>query len=344
MTTEFSYKRIMVATDFTESSEVALKQAIWLAHRTGASIVLAHVLPARYSPATSDSMTPEAGPKMNLLTDLWVNEGSLYEQLESNARQDAEAKLHKLIEQSARSIDVQTRVFVGASFAQIIFAVEKERCDLVIAGTRGLSQWEQFLVGSTAKQLVRKCPSSVWIVKAEHVGQPRVVLAATDFSDVSLKAATEGLWLAQLADAEFHLLHVVDSKDAPEDSIYRIPMGSSLQQEINEKSSQRMNAFLDSFQVDRSNIQVHLAWGTPWKEVRRIAKHQAADLVVIGTVGRSGIQGLLLGNTAEKLLDTCDCSILTVKSDAFVAPIGCEMLLERSRMKKQWMERSGKWH
>lgn len=49
--------------------------------------------------------------------------------------------------------------------------------------------------------------------------------------------------------------------------------------------------------------------------------HQAADLIVIGTVGRSGIQGLLLGNTAEKVLDTCDCSIFTVKPDGFVSPI-----------------------
>jgi nucleotide-binding universal stress UspA family protein len=270
-------------------------------------------------------MTPEAGPKMSLLTDLWVNEGSSYEQLDSTARQDADAKLHKLIEKSSRSIDVQTRVFVGTSFAQIILAVEKECCDLVIAGTRGLSQWEQFLVGSTSKQLVRNCASSVWIVKAEHVGRPRVVLAATDFSDVSLKAATEGLWLAQQADAEYHLLHVVDSKYASKDSTHRIPMGSSLQQQINEKSSQRMNAFLDSLQVDRSNIQVHLAWGAPWKEVRRIAKHQAADLIVMGTVGRSGIEGWLLGNTAEELLDTCACSILAVKSDAFVSPISHEI-------------------
>ena len=45
------------------------------------------------------------------------------------------------------------------------------------------------------------------------------------------------------------------------------------------------------------------------------------DHVVIGTVGRSGIKGLLLGNTAEKVLDTCDSSILTVKPDGFVSPI-----------------------
>ncbi len=82
-------------------------------------------------------------------------------------------------------------------------------------------------------------------MKAEHVGQQKIVLAATDFSDVSLKAVKEGLWVAQQSSAEFHL----------------------------------------------------------------------------GTVGRSGIRGLLPGNTAEKVLDTCDCSILTVKPEGFVSPI-----------------------
>jgi nucleotide-binding universal stress UspA family protein len=146
-------------------------------------------------------------------------------------------------------------------------------------------------------------------------------MAATDFSDVSFKAATEGLWIAQQADAEFHLLHVVDSNDVPEDAICRIPKGSSLQQEINEAATKRMNAFLDSLSVDRAQLQVYLAWGTPWKEIRRVAKHQGVDLVVMGTVGRSGIQGLFLGNTAEKVLDSCDCSILTVKPDGFVSPL-----------------------
>ncbi len=213
------------------------------------------------------------------------------------------------------------RQFPGASSVWIVYAVEKVRYDLVLAGTRGLAQWEQFLVGSTAKRLIRKCPSSVWIVKAEHVGQPKVVMAATDFSDVSLKAATQGLWIAQQADAEFHLLHVVDSNDVPEDAICRIPKGSSLQQEINEEATKRMNAFLDSLSVDRARLQVQLAWGTPWKEIRRVAKYQGVDLVAMGTVGRSGIQGLFLGNTAEKVLDSCDCSILTVKLDGFVSPL-----------------------
>jgi len=310
------HKQILVAVDFSESCEAALKQAVWLARRTGASITLAHVLPTLCNPVTS-----EANPKMDVLTDLLVNAGESPDEFEAAARKETGVKLRRMIEQQTDSIDVQIRIFVGSSFAEIVDAVEREPYDLVLAGTRGLAQWEQFLVGSTAKQLIRKCPSSVWIVKAEHVGQPKVVLAATDFSEVSRKAVSQGLLVAQHANAEFHVLHVVDSKDVPEDVVSRIPKGSSLQQEINQEASKRMDAFVNSLEVDLASIQVHQSWGTPWQEIRRATKFLAADLVVIGTVGRSGIQGLLLGNTAEKILDTCDCSILTVKPEDFQSPL-----------------------
>ncbi len=318
MKSKLGFERILVATDFSPPAEAALRQAVWLARKTGASITLGHTLTTR---RTSPS---EAGPKMDLFMDLLVNEGETLEDFEMEAMREADAKLRRLAEKIAGSVEIQTRVYVGESFAEVTHAVQREGYDLVLAGTRGLAPWEQFLVGSTAKRLIRKCPSSVWIVKAEHIGIPQVVLAATDFSEISRKAVSQGLLVAQHANAAFHLLHVVDSKDVPEDVISRIPKGSSLQQEINEEASKRMDAFIDSIAVDRASIQVHQSWGTPWQEIRRAAKFQAADLVVIGTVGRSGIQGLLLGNTADKVLDTCDCSILTVKPDGFVSPLGLD--------------------
>ncbi len=309
------FKNVLVVTDFSPSAEAAFQQAVWLARKTGASITLAHALQVRHSSPS------EAGPKMDLLLDLLVNEGESLEDFERAAIREADAKLRRLADKIADSIEVQTSVYVGESYAEITYAVQRQGYDLVVAGTRGLAKWEQFLVGSTAKRLIRKCPASVWIVKSEHVGQPKVILAATDFSNVSRKAVSQGLMIAQHANAEFHLLHVVDSKDVPEDVVSRMPKGSSLQQEINQEASKRMEEFIASLAVDRASIQVHQSWGAPWREIRRAAKFQAADLVVIGTVGRSGIQGLLLGNTAEKILDTCNCSILTVKPEGFKTPL-----------------------
>ena len=297
-----NYDRILVAVDFSPDAAAALKQAVWLARQTGVQIVLAHTIPDL-------SKSVYWGPYEREMN-----------QRELRDRSDT-AMRRMIVDLNAMDLDVKFETLLGEPFVEITHAVQEEGYNLVLAGTRGLGKWEQFFVGSTAKRLIRKCPSSVWIVKAGHICPPKVVLAATDFSDVSLKAVKEGLRVAQQASAEFHLLHVVDSKDVPEDLISRIPKGSSLRQEINEEATRRLEEFLDSLAVDRTQIQVHLSWGTPWQEIQRISRHQAADLIVIGTVGRSGIKGLLLGNTAEKVLDTCDCSILTVKPDGFVSPI-----------------------
>jgi len=297
-----NYDRILVATDFSPYAAAAMKQGVWLARKTGGQLILAHTIP-------DFSMSAYWGPHEREANQLTLRE-----------RSDT-ALRHTVVDLNAMDLDVKLVTLEGEPFVEITHAAQEEDCSLVLAGTRGHAKWEQFFVGSTAKRLIRKCSSSVWIVKAEHVGPPKVVLAATDFSEVSLKAVREGLKIAQQAGAEFHLLHIVDSRDVPEDVISRIPTGSSLRQEINEEASRLLEEFQESLAVDRTQIQVHLSWGTPWQEIGRISRHQAADLIVIGTVGRSGIKGLLMGNTAEKVLDTCDCSILTVKPDGFVSTI-----------------------
>jgi nucleotide-binding universal stress UspA family protein len=251
--------------------------------------------------------------------DLLYGEGDLFQR---EIRKESDAKMRRLIVNlNAMDLNIKFETLLGEPFVEITHAVQQEGYDLVLAGSRGLAPWEQFFIGSTAKRLIRKCPASVWIAKDEHVGPPKVVLASTDFSEVSFKAVNQALWVAQQADAEFHLLHVVDSMDIPEDVISKIPQGSSLRDEINAEAKKRLESFVESLGADNSRIRLHLAWGTPWKDICRTAQHLHADLIALGTVGRSGIKGLLLGNTAEKVLNTCDCSILTVKPDGFVSPI-----------------------
>lgn len=308
---EQGYRRVLVATDFSPYALAAFKQAIWLARQSGAKITLAHTLPDFRKVVLSASHQAKA--------DLFYGDGGVFQR---EVRQQSDTRMQNLVaEMNATDLDVQVETLLGEPYMQITHAVQAEGYELVIVGTRGMSTWERLFVGSTAKRLIRNCPSSVWIVKEEHAGLPKVVLAATDFSDVSRKAVAQGLRLAQQSGAAFHLLHVIDSADAPDDMIAMVPQGGSLRQEINDEATKRLDEFVESFQTVSTPVHRHLSWGTPWRELAGTAKNLAADLIVMGTVGHSGITGLLLGNTAEKVLDTCDCSILTVKPDDFVSPI-----------------------
>lgn len=306
-----AYKRILVATDFSPHADAALQQAIWLARKSGAKIVLAHTLP--------DLRQALIGTSYEARMDLVYGEGDL---IQRELRQESDARMRALVAQlGVTDVDIQFETLIGEPFAELTHAVQAEGYDLVLAGTRGLAAWEKFFIGSTAKQLIRTCPADVWIVKAEHVGAPKVVLAVTDFSAASLKAAQRGLWLAQQSEAAFHVLHIIDAKDAPDELLKRLPEGSSVRQAIKDEAKRRLDDFLNALQVDRALVQEHLSLGTPWQETKRMAEQLRADVIAIGTVGRSGIQGMLLGNTAERVLNNCDCSILTVKPDGYVSPI-----------------------
>lgn len=305
------YQHILVATDFSPHADAAIKQALWLARQNGARIVLEHTLP--------DLRRAFLGASYQARLDFLYGEGNLFQR---ELRKESDTKLRRMIETlNAMDLDVTFETLLGEAYVELTHAVLAEGYDLVLAGTRGLAAWEHFFVGSTAKRLIRKCPASVWIVKVEHVVPPKIVLAATDFSDVSCKAVSQGLWVAQQAKAEFHLLHVIDSTDVPEDLVAKVAQGSSFLDEIKAEAKKRLESLIESLNTDRSRIQSHLSSGIPWKEIGHTAEHLNADLITIGTVGRSGIKGLLLGNTAEKVLGTCDCSILTVKPDGFVSPI-----------------------
>ena len=69
---------------------------------------------------------------------------------------------------------------------------------------------------------------------------------------------------------------------------------------------------------------VHLLKGDPADVIAEFAKTGRVDLIVMGTVARTGIAGLLIGNTAETILQRVDCSVLAVKPDGFVSPVGLD--------------------
>jgi nucleotide-binding universal stress UspA family protein len=310
MNSKLGYRRILVAADFSPASQAALNQAVWIARESGSKIVLLHVLP--------DLRRTMYSASVDAKLDLLYGEGARFYQ---EILGDSENRMRCMIsEAGSPEVEIHTKTLPGEPLVEICRAVQQAKHDLVIAGTRGLANWKTFFVGSTSQRLIRKCPAPVWIVKPGHVGKPQSILAVTDFSATSRRAVIAGLAIAEDAQASFHLLHVIDSGDVPENAVAVIPEGSSLRQEINEAAKHRFDEFVASLDSTYP-VEPHLSWGTPWQEINRLAGELNVDLIAIGTVGRTSIPGLFLGNTAEKVLSKCDCSILTMKPEDFQSPI-----------------------
>jgi nucleotide-binding universal stress UspA family protein len=312
------YQKILAATDFSPHAAAAVKQGAWLAQRASARLVVAHVL-ADVSRALLDA---SAAAQAELLQgDVQV--------FQREVRRASNERLGQLVAGLAPSgLDVRCETLLGEPFVEIIHAVQAEGYDLVLTGTRGLSGWKRLLVGSTASRLVRKCPATVWVVRGERAEPPATILAAMDFSDVSRQAVEQALWLARQSAATLYVLHVIDERDTPEDAFDRLSAGTSrqsLRRQIRAQTKDRLEEFIDQITAGDAaagvTIEPRLTWGTPWREVVRLARNLKIDLVAMGTVGRSGIPGLLLGNTAEKVLSVCETSILSIKPAGFVSPI-----------------------
>jgi nucleotide-binding universal stress UspA family protein len=148
-------------------------------------------------------------------------------------------------------------------------------------------------------------------------------LVPVDFSAASAQALSVASQLAAASGAALHVLHVVDEEDVPElaeSDEFQLPPALS-RRKVNRAAVDRFDEFLAGLSEGGPKPEVHVGHGNPWQVIGTTAKKLNADLLAMGTVGRSGLPGLLLGSTAERVLHTCPVSMLAVKPAGFVSPI-----------------------
>jgi nucleotide-binding universal stress UspA family protein len=149
------------------------------------------------------------------------------------------------------------------------------------------------------------------------------VLVPTDFTDHSERAALYAVELAKRFSAQIHCIHVSDvPADLLATSAYYVT-GPSEQfvDQIREESRKGLASFVAKNFPDVDVKPVFLE-GRPFIEIIRYAREQRIDLIVIATHGRSGIQHVLFGSVAEKVVRKAPCPVLVVKRDEreFVMP------------------------
>ena len=294
------FRKILVATDFSAHSKIAFARAVELAVAFQSEMSVVHCLPdLAFIPSASEFGLP-------------YND---YAAVQEEFRREATMNMKNFLEGNVpQELAVHTSVLVGDPHIELSLLAEQWGADLVVAGRSGHSGWEQFLLGSTSRGLVHRSPASVLAVSDQWTGKASNVLAGTDFSDASKKAVLEAATIAEKQGATLHLLHVIDSKDTPETSISGMANGESLRKSIKENARSRLEAFVQSMGIDTTQLRIHLSWGTPWRDICHTAETFRTELVVIGNVGRRGIKGLVLGNTADRVLSHCKSSVLAVKN------------------------------
>lgn len=304
------FHNILVVTDFSPSAAVALETGLSLAAHCGAKLTVAHAIrDVSVAFAMLDYGTAwQAAPE-----DL--------NRLQDELRQDAERQLESLIaEHRPAGVEIAAEVLVGTPFNAVIDAVKKQGFDLVIAGTRGMSAVKRVFVGSTATRLARACQVPVWIARHGLLGEAQSILVPLDFSPISDQLLATAGMIAQATHAKLHLLHVYDVEE-----LYGVPPISDdtraelsyYRRRARRLALEKLEQSLDTMGLDHGTATLHVTQGAPHQVINSTARKLDVGLIVMGSVGRSGLSGMLIGNTAEKILHTSDRSLLVVKPEGF---------------------------
>ena len=234
---------------------------------------------------------------------------------------------------------LETKVLVGKPFIEMIRQVLRNDHDLIIKCVDNDSGLRDMLFSSTVMHLMRKCPCPVWVIKPTEHHKYRRILAAVDRDpeepvkdSLNRQILELSGSLAVTESSELHIVHAWDvfgeeilrshSWDFTEDSFdAMVEEEATARRRWMEDLIRRYGNKADLDTVNVPDFHIHVIKGHAQHVVPELAHNLEVDLVVMGTVARTGIAGLFMGNTAEDILTQLDCSVLTVKPPGFISPV-----------------------
>lgn len=308
------FKRILFLADGAPGEKAALKRAVGLARDNGATLTVTEV-------------SPEPPPVLPAFRGELTRK-----ELGSVLSEEGRRHLQRLITSlSAEDVKVKTKLLVGTPFVEVVREVIKGKHDLVITAAEEEKSATAMLFGSTDLHLMRKCPCPVWIMKSSRRQRYARILAAVDTS--AEDKVEEGLnrlildlavSLAQLEESELDIVHawsLYAERALRSRHILPQPEINRMVEQTREQHQRRLEALLGHYPHAELKTHVHLVKGEPGEVIPQVAEERRAELIVMGTVARTGIPGFFIGNTAERVLSSVDCSVLAVKPKGFVAPV-----------------------
>lgn len=185
--------------------------------------------------------------------------------------------------------------------------------DLVVVGSHGYKGLAHFALGSVAAEVARLSPVPTLVVSSKHAQPPEelgAILAAVDFSTLAHDAFRYAGQLADAANSKLIAAHVVDP--APLPPYYH----DDFLQAGQEQARKSLDQWLAETELSEQAEGV-ISHGHPHQKLAELAKDFAADLIVMGSQGLRGLDRLLLGSTAERVLRAAPCPVLIYRNDLY---------------------------
>jgi len=320
------FKNILFVKESATASEGAFERAVELAENNQASLTVIDVVEHQMF----DFGAIPKGLTSDTLTHAILDER--HEQLEA------------LVAAAREKIAVATKVAYGIPYIEVIRNVLRDGHDLVIKPAYNNGGLKAGLFGGTDMHLLRKCPIPVWLMKIPKSGKFKRILAAVDVGHEENKEQRDVLSVkivelaSSLALTEFGELNIAHAWYAVGESTLRGGRGGYSEKEVDEyvedvmgQHRQWVDALYQKATQDLGDDalsylkpQIHTPKGWPRQVIPQLADDIDIDLVVMGTVARTGLPGFFMGNTAEVIINNINCSVLAIKPDGFKTPVTLE--------------------
>ncbi|MCE2597138.1 universal stress protein UspE [Motilimonas cestriensis] len=198
--------------------------------------------------------------------------------------------------------------------------------DLVVKGTHHHPKLQAVIFTPTDWHLLRKCPEPLLLVKSQDWPEKGTILAAInataeDDEHLALndKITHEALDLAKMINAQVSLVNAYPS--TPMTIALELPDFNPVEYSdaIKERHQQMLREHGEKHGIPLE--RQHVIEGLAEDVIPQVAQELNAELVVLGTVGRTGLSAALIGNTAEHLIDSLNCDLLALKPHDYVSPL-----------------------
>ena len=266
-------ERILLASDGSEFSSGAVREALNFAKWCNSHLYVMSVV--------------ETNPELEIYGPTVV------EQMEKATKKHLE-EIREGANKEGITCDIVTRHGEDTS-RYIVEEAEKIGADVIVMGRRGRSGIKRLMMGSVTALVIGTAPCDVFVVPRAGRLSCKRILIATDGSEYSQKAARKAISIAKRCGSELMAISVAEKED------------ELAQTEETLKEIKRL-AENEGLTVETISVK-----GTPYEAITTTAQVKEADLIVVGTHGRTGLKKVLMGSVAERVIALAHCTVLVAK-------------------------------
>ena len=276
-------EKLLVATDGSIFSESAIREAINLARTCSSKLIAISVV--KTSPEFED-LVPQVSEKA---------EKEMREHLESVKSRA-----------SKEGVDCEIVIHRGEEpFQNIVNDAAKNQVDMIIIGTHGRTGLKRLLMGSVTARVIGHAPCNVLVVPLHAKVECRHILVATDGSRYSDAAASEAIGIAKRCGGSLIVISVALSDKEiilPEDDEEMI---------LAKDNVKKIVGLAEKEGVKTEGLT---AIGKPYEAIVETSKQKHADLIVVGSHGKTDLNRLLMGSVTERIIGHSESAVLIVKA------------------------------